>query len=480
MPSNEELPIEPNKVTLELLSRAKLFLDHALSHSSHDSSLDRMVAIHGMDNAIEFLLRIISSHLEYESIENKRLPGSLTEMAGALNKFLSKKFNYRLTYLDDIKLLRKVRNLVQHGATDPAPDMERFVSFTKRFFNKTIENIFGLSPENLRISQLIDEEDIKAHLEKAERLLEQGKYLESIVSSRDAFENAIFQKKVEDRINVDPSPILAKPGSNSSVFSQYFFRELTNLLQVNSFDINYTKFERYREIIDHIPGKYKVESWSSVMQRPWNKEDANFIYGFVSQYVYKWQIEELDPLYERDSFHNKFTIIESLGGIELKETAPSFIYTEEEQDIRIHYVSEKTKNDLESLKENSIYRFNSIHYKDGQKDLDLNFDVKLLKILFNLETNNPVRWEVIINFEKVPLSWHRKDFENGKLVKESPSLNTSDLNKLIELDHIGEVTAQKIIFFREENSGINNPKDLDEIDNLTKKQKEEILKYSRI
>lgn len=59
-------------------------------------------------------------------------------------------------------------------------------------------------------------------------------------------------------------------------------------------------------------------------------------------------------------------------------------------------------------------------------------------------------------------------------------MNTSDLNELIELDHIGEVTAQKIICFREENSGINNPKDLDEIDNLTKKQKEEILKYSRI
>ena len=58
------IPKKPDKVTLELLVRARLFLSHAISHSSTNSTIDRMVAIHGLDNTLEFLIRIIIQHLD--------------------------------------------------------------------------------------------------------------------------------------------------------------------------------------------------------------------------------------------------------------------------------------------------------------------------------------------------------------------------------------------------------------------------------
>jgi hypothetical protein len=91
-----------------------------------------------------------------------------------------------------------------------------------RFFDKSLKNIFGLSPDELRISQLITDEEVQKHLEKAEILLDKEKYLESIVASRDAFENALFKKKQENRFRIDPAPLLAERKENGTSFRKNF------------------------------------------------------------------------------------------------------------------------------------------------------------------------------------------------------------------------------------------------------------------
>ncbi|MEX0772361.1 MAG: helix-hairpin-helix domain-containing protein [Balneolales bacterium] len=481
MSTNKKLPVKPDKINLELLSRAKLFLDHSHSHATSNSTLDRMVAIHGMDNAIEFLLKIIARHLDFESVQNQQLPDDLAGMAGVINKFLTDHYNYRLSYLEEIKILRKVRNLVQHGASDPAPEMERFVSFTSRFFIKTVENIFGIESNELKISQLIKDPTVKKHLSSAEKYFQSENYLKSIVASRDAFENALFVKKKNDRIRLDPSPILTNTKKDDSVFSQYFYRNIATLIEINNLGIDYTKFNRYKELVDHIPSRYNATSWGhAVMQRPWENEDALFIYSFASNYIYKWQSQELEPLYELGSEFHDYEIQESIAGIKLLEDSHAYSYFDERQEIQIFYVDAKTKEALSKLEEGKVYKYHSNHLKKGVLESEFNYNILLHKLLYNLETNNPPRWEIILKYSIVPLTWHRKEYRSNKIIKETASLNDSSTDELVKIDKIGKKTAQKIISYRNKKGKFKSGDDVKKVEGLSYKQIDELLKYTRI
>jgi hypothetical protein len=95
--SEDMLPKAPEPVTLELLIRARQLLEHALGHSHGSSSLDRMISIHGLDNSIEYLLRIVSSHLDIESKMGKNLDSAAqSELAGEVGKFLQSHYGVRL------------------------------------------------------------------------------------------------------------------------------------------------------------------------------------------------------------------------------------------------------------------------------------------------------------------------------------------------------------------------------------------------
>ena len=61
-----ELPITPNPHIMELLIKAKHFLEHATLHAQTGNCFDSMIAIHSLDNSIEYLLRILIKHLEIE------------------------------------------------------------------------------------------------------------------------------------------------------------------------------------------------------------------------------------------------------------------------------------------------------------------------------------------------------------------------------------------------------------------------------
>ena len=134
-----QFPQKPSLTTLKLLTRAKLLLEHALSHASSPSGIDPLVAIHGLDNAIEFTLRISADHLDFETITGRSFPDSeLAQMAGELNRLFMDCASTGLPYYSEIKTLRRVRNLVQHGGIDPGSDLNRFTGISKSFFERIV------------------------------------------------------------------------------------------------------------------------------------------------------------------------------------------------------------------------------------------------------------------------------------------------------------------------------------------------------
>jgi hypothetical protein len=203
------LPKAPDQDCIKLLSRARLLMEHAFSHVDQNSDLDNLIAIHGMDNSIEYILRIIIKHLDIESITKKNLESSeLAALAGEINKFLQNNCDGALPYLADIKLIRQIRNLVQHGMVNPQPDIERWKNVTERFFDKALGEIFGLKRQDLRISTLINDGLLKEFIKDAEQLIDQNKYLKSIIACRDAFENAVYLLTKNSNIRLSAAPAL--------------------------------------------------------------------------------------------------------------------------------------------------------------------------------------------------------------------------------------------------------------------------------
>ena len=68
-----ELPLAPTPDIMELLIKAKHFLEHAMIHAQTGNSFDSMIAIHSLDNSIEYLLRILIKHLEIEEKTGKTI-----------------------------------------------------------------------------------------------------------------------------------------------------------------------------------------------------------------------------------------------------------------------------------------------------------------------------------------------------------------------------------------------------------------------
>jgi hypothetical protein len=131
------LPKSPDSVITTLLTRSLLFMTHATQHSRLNSPLDRMVAIHGLDNSVEYLLRIIVQHLDIEAVTGKALDAiELNSLAGEVNKYLKDSYQTELPYLTEIKMLRQVRNLVQHGIVDPQAELPRLRKIVERFYNR--------------------------------------------------------------------------------------------------------------------------------------------------------------------------------------------------------------------------------------------------------------------------------------------------------------------------------------------------------
>jgi hypothetical protein len=161
------LPVPPTEESLRLLLRARLMLSHAMEHASQKTEFDNMIAILGLDNTIESVLRCIATHLDLEARTGNSFEiVELASLAGTINKSLLDLAGVRLPYLAEIKTLRVIRNLVQHGAVSPNADLERFASITQRFFDKVLQAIFGLELDTLYISAVINDVQVKEFLQK--------------------------------------------------------------------------------------------------------------------------------------------------------------------------------------------------------------------------------------------------------------------------------------------------------------------------
>lgn len=446
-----KIPSPPSPDTLDLLIRARSLLEHAVSHSTSASGVDPIIVVHGLDNSIEYLVRIIARHIDYELLTGESLEKSgLLEIIAKLNKHLKANYAVALPHFEDIRVLRQARNLVQHAAIDVAKDLIHFVRITQRFFDAAVPAIFGLQANRLSISQLIQNPHIKLYLEESESHLKQERYLESVEAARDAYENAYLFHLAESRLRTF-APAAVSLNRSTSPEESYLLETLADELQSLRLGVNPTRLDRFRRILDHIPHDRRIdERGNMVMMRPWQESDAQFCLSFASEYALKWQLDTLEPLNSQPKPLDRYQIDEFVDdqSIEIEPGLGCGFGGLEGRDGQLWYVGEKTIATLRGLKVGQTYRWSSTHYKNGVISTKISYEATLTQFHLRVATTRPKRWEVFLWRARVPFTWHRDDFADGEWRTASIDLNKADAATLCTLYPIDQEAAAKVIALR--------------------------------
>ena len=195
--------------------------------------------------------------------------------------------------------MERLRSFENHGLILPISELRSFIDYGERFFTKVLSKVFGLTPQEIAYSTLIENGDIKAHLAKAETKIIEGQFLPAIVACRDAFELGEFILR-QNSHHYNKMAVLPQL-KQKSMELYWYIQSLEQEISILGTNINPSDYRLYRRYIDHIPGEYRaIKSGYSMMQREWEKRDADFCYAFVSQAILYWQLTQEKPLYEID------------------------------------------------------------------------------------------------------------------------------------------------------------------------------------
>ena len=422
------LPKVASPDIMELLIKAKHFFEHAKIHAESGNSFDTMISIHSLDNSIEYLLRIIIKHLEIEEKLSKTInTPELMAIYSEVDKFLKEQtlFNGKgigLPFENEIRQLRVLRNNVQHGMVLPVSELKSIINYGDRFFEKVLSKVFGLTIQEISYSTLIEDADIKNHLLEAETKIASKKYLEAVVACRDAFELAKFLLTDE---SVHFHKMIAIPHiKHESMELYYYIQNIDEKIDVMGSNINFSDYKLYTRYVQHIPAEYRViKSGYSVMQREWEKHDADFCYSFVAQTILNWQLNQEKPLYEIDTSRYAMQRTDKyINGVFVPEiyAEKSCIYNFGDSGMgEIILMTQDTKDALKDITEETICCIDTKRYKDETTLIReyREFVIVNSKDIYLVLNNGPI-WEMNFRYTLIPFT------------------TTSDIGDEIDMDSI--------------------------------------------
>lgn len=118
--------------------------------------------------------------------------------------------------------------------------------------------------------------------------------------SRNAFENALYEKKKHSALRLFALPVLAETHAEGRD-SHWFYSYMLDEFELLRLGVDMNRYSRFADYIHHIPGDHRKDRSSGwvIMQRPWERRDATYCYDFVSDLVLRWQSAEMPSIYHR-------------------------------------------------------------------------------------------------------------------------------------------------------------------------------------
>lgn len=397
------VPATPTDEIMRMLIRAKSFLEHARLHSHLDTEFDIMISLHNLDNSIEYMLRIIITHLDIEHLTNQTLDTSeLSKLIGPIEKFVSENDMPRLPLVREIKIIRELRNLVQHAGILPISDVSMQMTIGSNFFERCLGKYFGLKADELRYSRLIVNPRVKSQLEEAEKNLVDQKHLEAIVNSRNAFEYArIF---VLDRAFLRYSIVeVQKEVGNDHPELIRYLDELYQRVELDGYKTDLAQYGKFEDYIGHIPVEHCAEDQhNAIMQRDWLKEDASFCYNITVETIFKWQNMKRGRLYELDEgfleLMKSTERIERLDSVDLIDLfADQGCYYLSDSTGRLFYTDRATAAFIrDNIRVGETHSLQSTTLTDGIETYNHTSEISIEYVNVRLVLNDYPAWEVVL------------------------------------------------------------------------------------
>ena len=162
---------------------AKMLFLHGCIHSSRKDNVSRMLAIHHFDNAIEIALRCVVTKLGTKPRKKQLYFEDLLEEINSL------------PLKDQMIGLHRVRNAVQHQGDIPSMEsVIKYKGYTQDFFKAVCSDIFSVPYEKLFLSALIENENLRKKVLKAEEAFGREEFKLCIKLCDDAFISVTFEE----------------------------------------------------------------------------------------------------------------------------------------------------------------------------------------------------------------------------------------------------------------------------------------------
>ena len=186
---------EIDKVTKKRLIYVKRLHMHAQEHMLHGTEFDKMIAIHHFDNAIELLLKCVAAKYEIPLGDPLRL--TFHKLWREVGKEYKLRLGSELPKKTEIFQLHRIRSNVQHWGTSPfsLEFVNDFDEYTYDFIQAILDSVFGLKYNELSLSSLVSDAEIKELLTDAERYFADENWKEAIRKVSIAF--ALAKRKAQ-------------------------------------------------------------------------------------------------------------------------------------------------------------------------------------------------------------------------------------------------------------------------------------------
>ena len=284
----EVLKMSLDSATKTRLVYAKRLLIHGINHANEGTALSRMIAVHNLDNAIEWLLGCIETYYNVP-INRKTHYQRFLDYWNIIDCEVVDKIGKNLPLKTQIEKLHDSRNGVQHHGLIPSiEDVNRFKFYAEDFFRQACDNVFQIPYDELYLSTLIDDDKVRDLFIKSEAMFSKGAYLESLKSVALAF--AISKRKILEKLEGEYYDLPYSEGDPFQLNATIMY--LHDKVNILTLGIDYKKYSRFKEVTPEI--YYGFESkepnfhYTEISKNP-EKDDVIFCLEFTLESILEWQ-----------------------------------------------------------------------------------------------------------------------------------------------------------------------------------------------
>ena len=267
---------EIDEATRKRLTYVKRLYTHGHEHIPYGTEFDRMIAVHHFDNAIELLLKCVAT--KYEISFRNPLRVTFPTLWDAVNKEYKERRGSELPKKTEMFQLHDFRCDVQHWGVSPVSldIVNSFDVYTLDFIQIILDSVFGLEYNELFMSSLVSDTEIKGLLIDAERCFADENWKEVIHKASIAF--ALAKREA-----------LIKRGRYRVPTLGEGFIQKDSVLDVLVLGIDYEEYKKFQK---NTPTVFLLTppSIQETGKLNYTRKNALFCFNFVLDSILRWRL----------------------------------------------------------------------------------------------------------------------------------------------------------------------------------------------